>query len=80
VKSITSKGIDVVFDAVGDDTTQLVGYGLVVAGGSWVCVQGSTIPEDKKDQSKTIVNPFGSVQFPANSELLESGKIKVRVH
>ncbi|KAI0789971.1 GroES-like protein [Abortiporus biennis] len=69
VKAITPEPITVVYDAVGEADIQEAAQATLAPGGILVTVLGTSIPEEKRDVSKKIINTFGTVHAPENRKL-----------
>jgi len=90
VKAIAGRDINIVYDAISLADTQPQAYEIVAEGGQLALVLPLTIPQDKLNAKKEIINVFGSGHVPENREfiaglykklpqLLESGDIKPNV-
>ncbi|KAI0692524.1 GroES-like protein [Cytidiella melzeri] len=87
VKAITSDPIKVVYDAISEKATQDEAYEVLAPGGSFILVLPFAIEESKVDNTKEVVQVFGSVHDPNQratgvslykslTGLLESGEVK----
>ncbi|KAI0789988.1 GroES-like protein [Abortiporus biennis] len=86
IRKITSKPITIVYSTIPEPAIQEAAQGVVSPGGTLVTV-GRPIPEDKRDLSKKVMHPYGSVLREDNrkfgvelyeklSQLIESGEVK----
>ncbi|KAI0684712.1 GroES-like protein, partial [Cytidiella melzeri] len=64
VKAITSDPIKVVYDAISEKATQDEAYEVLAPGGSFILVLPFAIEESKVDNTKEVVQVFGSVHDP----------------
>lgn len=89
VAKITSAPIRLVFDAVGVESTQEVGYEILADDGNMITAGRLQIKE-KEGSRKVVVSPFVSLQVPVNRafgvefvkhlpQLIERGEIRVNL-
>lgn len=91
ISDITSKPVNIVYDAISLPETQTAGYKVLAKGGKLILVLPAAVPDEEKESgdAKEILNPMGSAASPGNKAFgkelyeqlegyLESGDIKVR--
>lgn len=88
-KAAGDSQVDFVFDTVGTDFTQNLGWDILASGGTFVSVQPPKVDREKYSDKKVVDSIFGNVHYPhlrslgvslykALPRLLESGKLQVR--